>query len=70
MKAVCTFKNEASRIGLKKDQDYEIIFVESLQSRRVIVDTTLGRLAYDNWAGFYQDWQVNATIDATATLDH
>ncbi len=69
MKAACTFKNEASSIGLKKDQNYEIVFAENLETRRVIVDTIQGRLEYGNWAGFYQDWQINATLDATATPD-
>ena len=67
MKAVCTFKNDRSPIGLRKDQNYEIVFAENLEDHRVVVDTIRGRLEYAGWADFYQHWHVETPLDGTAT---
>jgi hypothetical protein len=69
MKAICTFKNDTSRIRLEKNKRYEIVFAESLANRHVIVNTMAGRLEYSTWSDFYQNWQVNMTLDGTAMPD-
>jgi hypothetical protein len=69
MKALCTFKNDSSPIGLRKDQNYEIIFAENLENHRVVVNTIRGRLEYAGWADFYQHWHVETTLDGTAMPD-
>ncbi len=66
MKALCTFRNDTSRIKLEKDKSYEIVFAESLVNRHILVNTVAGQLEYNNWSDFYQNWQVNTTLDATA----
>ncbi len=65
MKAL-SFRNDTSRIKLEKDKSYEIVFAESLANRHILVNTIAGQLEYNNWSDFYQNWQVNTTLDATA----
>ncbi len=69
MKALCTFKNDSSPIGLIKGQSYEIVFAENLETRHVFVNTKLGRLEYASWADFHQHWHVDTPLDGTAMPD-
>lgn len=69
MQAVCTFKDDSSTIGLRRNQPYEIIFAENLASHHVVVNTTHGRLEYASWADFYLHWHVDTTLDGTAMPD-
>jgi len=66
MKALCTFKNDNSPIGLMKNQNYEIVYAENLETHYVFVHTIQGRLEYATWADFYQHWHVDTTLDGTA----